>query len=78
MRERERRKEREKRKKIKENEKKERKMKEAGGFFLCSLAFRQSELVEPRRKFEDSTRGYASRGKDSSYFGLLLAFGLLF
>ena len=29
-------------------------------------------------KSGDSTRGYASRGKDSSYFGLLLAFGLLF
>ena len=26
----------------------------------------------------DSMRGYASRGRDSSYFGLLLAFGLLF
>ena len=26
----------------------------------------------------DSTRGYASRGRDSSYFGLFLAFGLLF
>ena len=29
-------------------------------------------------KSGDSTRGYASRGRDSSYFGLLLAFGLLF
>ena len=26
----------------------------------------------------DSTRVYASRGRDSSYFGLLVAFGLLF
>ena len=29
-------------------------------------------------KSGDSTRGYTSRGRDSSYFGLLLAFGLLF
>ena len=29
-------------------------------------------------KSEDSMRGYALRGRDSSYFGLLLAFGLLF
>ena len=29
-------------------------------------------------KSGDSTRGYASRVRDSSYFGLLLAFGLLF
>ena len=27
---------------------------------------------------EDSTRDYHSRGRDFSYFGLLLAFGLLF
>ena len=29
-------------------------------------------------KSEDSTRGYASSGRNFSYFGLLLAFGLLF
>ena len=29
-------------------------------------------------KSEDSMRGYASRGRDSSYFGLFLAFGILF
>ena len=29
-------------------------------------------------KSRDSTRGYASRGMNSSYFGLFLAFGLLF
>ena len=29
-------------------------------------------------KFGDSTRGYASRGRDSSYFGLFLTFRLLF
>ena len=29
-------------------------------------------------KSRDSTRGYASRGRDSSYFGLFLAFELLF
>ena len=44
----ERRKEREKRKKIKEKEKKERKRREADGFFLSTLAFQRSELVELR------------------------------
>ena len=44
------RKEREKRKKRKEKEKKGRKRKEAGGFFLSTLAFQRSELVEPRSK----------------------------
>ena len=29
-------------------------------------------------KSGDSMRGNASRGRDSSYFGLLIAFGLLF
>ena len=29
-------------------------------------------------KYRDLTRGYASRDRDSSYFYLLLAFGLLF
>ena len=29
-------------------------------------------------KYGDSTRGYTSRGRDSSYFCLFLAFGLLF
>ena len=29
-------------------------------------------------KSQDSTRGYASRGRDFSYFGLFLTFGLLF
>ena len=29
-------------------------------------------------KSGDSTRGYASRGRDSFYFGLFIAFGLLF
>ena len=29
-------------------------------------------------KFEDSTRGYASRGRAFSYFGLFITFGLLF
>ena len=29
-------------------------------------------------KSGDSTKGYASRGRDSSYFGLLLAFELCF
>ena len=53
------RKEREKRKKRKEKEKKERKRKEAGGFFLNTLAFKLSELVEPRskvRRFDEVLR----------------------
>ena len=29
-------------------------------------------------KFGDLTRGYASRSRDSPYFGLFIAFGLLF
>ena len=29
-------------------------------------------------KYGDSMRGYTSRGRDSSYFGLFLVFGLLF
>ena len=56
-RERERRKEREKREKRKEKEKKERKRKEASGFFLSSLAFRRSELVEPRSKVRRFNKG---------------------
>ena len=49
----------EKRKKRKEKEKKERKRKEAGGFFLSSLAFRRSELVGSRskvRRFDEGLR----------------------
>ena len=49
MREREMRKGKEKRKREKK-EKKERQRKEADGFFLSSLAFRQSELVGRRSK----------------------------
>ena len=40
--------------------------------------FRQSKLVGSRSKVQRFDEGYASRGKDFSYFGLLLAFGLLF
>ena len=56
MRERERRKEREK-KKRKEKEKKETKRKEAGNFFLSSLAFRRLELVGPRSKVQRFDEG---------------------
>ena len=35
-------------------------------------------LLDQGVKSGDSMRGYTSRGRDSSYFGLLLAFGLLF
>ena len=34
--------------------------------------------LNKRVKFEDSTRGEASRGRETSYFGLFLAFGQLF
>ena len=40
--------------------------------------FRRLELVGPRSKVQRFNEGYASRGRDSFYFGLLLAFGLLF
>ena len=35
-------------------------------------AFRRSELIEPRSKGCIFDEGYAQRGKNSSYFGLLL------
>ena len=35
-------------------------------------------LLDQGVKSKDSTRGYASRGRDSSYCGLFLSFGLLF
>ena len=35
-------------------------------------------LLDQKVKSGDSTRGYASRGRDSSYFGIFIAFGLLF
>ena len=35
-------------------------------------------LLDREAKSGDSTKGYGSRGRDSSYFGLFLAFGLLF
>ena len=41
-------------------------------------AFRRLELVGPRSKSGDLTSGYTSRGRDSSYFCLLIAFRLLF
>ena len=34
------------------------------------LAFRWSELVEPRSKFHIFDDDYTPRGRDSSYFGL--------
>ena len=40
--------------------------------------FEGRNLLDQGVKSGDSTRGYASRGKDSSYFGLFLAFGILF
>ena len=43
-----------------------------------SRRFEGRNLLDQGVKSGDSTRGYTSRGRDSSYFGLLLAFGLLF
>ena len=73
MRERERKKEREKRKK----RKRERGKRPA----VSSSVYWRSDgrnLLDQGVKSGDSTRGYASRGRDSSYFGLFLAFELLF
>ena len=47
-------------------------------FFLSLLAFQRLELVRPRSKVHIFNEGYAPRGRDSSYFGLFLSFGLLF
>ena len=47
----------EKRKKRNEKEKKERKRKEAGDFFLSSLAFRRLELVGLRSKIRRFDKG---------------------
>ena len=65
------RKERKSRKEKREREKKGREKegeKEIGVFF--SLAFRRLELVGPRSKVYIFDKGYAPRGRDSSYFGL--------
>ena len=42
------------------------------------LRFDGRNSLNQGAKSGDSTRGYASRGRDSSYFDLLLAFELLF
>ena len=42
---------------VEKGEKKERKWKEAGGFFLSSLAFRRLELVGPRSKVQRFDKG---------------------
>ena len=49
-------------------EKKERK--DTGGFFLRSTAFRQLEFIGTKSKVRLRDKGYAPRGKDSSYFCL--------
>ena len=73
MRERERKKEREKRKK----RKRERGKKPA---VSSSVHWRSDgwNSLDQGVKSGDLTRGYASRGRDSSYFGLFLTFELLF
>ena len=52
--------------------------KEIDVFFLSSLVFRRLELIRPRSKVCIFNEGCAPRGRDSSYFGLFLSFGLLF
>ena len=68
----------EKRKRENKGKGKERERKEADSFFLRPLAFQRSELVGPRSKVRRFDEGYAARSRDSSYFGLFLAFALLF
>ena len=81
-REKERRKEREKREKRKKRKEKEKKERERGRRPTVSSSFHWRSdswnSLDQGIKSGDSTRGYASRGRDSSYFGLLLAFELLF
>ena len=79
MRERERRKER----KIKERKERKRKRKKERGRrpAVSSSVHWHSDgrnSLDKGVKPGDSTRGYASRGRDSSNFGLFLTFGLLF
>ena len=80
MRERERRKEREekKEKKRKRKRKRERGRRPAVSSSIHWRSDGRHSILDQGVKFGDSTRGYASRGRDSSYFGLFLAFGLLF
>ena len=71
----------EKKRKEKERERKGREKegeKEIGVFFLSSPAFRWLKLIGPRSKVCIFDEGYDPRGRDSSYFGLFLSFGLLF
>ena len=73
-----------KKEKKRKERKRERKGREKEGeeeidvFFLGSPAFRQLKLIGPRSKVRIFNEGYAPRGRDSSYFGLFLSFGLLF
>ena len=52
--------------------------KEIDMFFLNSSAFRWLELIGPINQVCIFDKDYAQRGKDSSYVGLFLSFGLLF
>ena len=65
-------------KKRKEKEKKERKRKEAAISSSVNWRSDDQNSLDQGVKSGDSTRGYASRGRDSSYFCLFLAFRLLF
>ena len=69
--------------KRKERKKKKRKRKRERGrrsVVSSSVHWRSNSQnsLDQGVNFGDSTRGYASRGRDSSYFGLFLAFGILF
>ena len=78
-RERERRKKRrkERKKKRKRKRKKERGKRPTVSYSVYWHSDDRNSLNQ-RVKSGDSKRGYASRCRDSSYFGLLIAFGLLF
>ena len=84
-REREERRERKRRKKKEKKERKERKRKrkrERGRRLVVSFSVHWypggQNSLDQGVKSGDIKRGYTSRGRDSSYFGLFQAFGLLF
>ena len=70
----------ERRKERKERKRKRKRERGRRPVVSSSVHWRSSNqnLLNQGVKSGDSTRGYASRGRNSSYFGLLIAFGLLF
>ena len=82
-REREERRERERRRERRKERKKKRKRKRGGRRPTVSSSihwhFDSRNSLNQGVKYEDSTRGYVSKGRDSSYFGCLwtIVFGLI-